>query len=79
MGYVDLIINNSRETTTVELPREATAYVLSGQTGLRSRVMCLNGQSLALSENDELPQLSGVTVPAGKTELPAGACAFYVI
>ena len=78
-GYVYLIINNSQEATTVELPKEATAYVLTGQTGLRSRVMCLNGKPLTLGENDALPQLAGVSVPAGKTELPAGACAFYVI
>ena len=78
-GYVYLIINNSAETTKVELPKEATAYVLTGEYGQRSRVMCLNGNPLALGENDELPALEGVSIGAGKTQLPAGACAFYVI
>ena len=78
-GYVYLIINNSAETTEVELPKEATAYVLTGENGQRSRRMCLNGKPLALGEKDELPELTGVTVAAGVTQLPAGACAFYVI
>lgn len=78
-GYVYLIINNAQEATTVELPKEAEAYVLTGEKGLRSRVMCLNGKPLTLGENDKLPALEGVLLPAGKTELPAGACAFYVI
>ena len=78
-GYVYLIINNSQESTTVELPREAEAYVLTGENGLRSRRMCLNGKALILGNDDALPELSGEFVPAGKTELPAGACAFFVI
>ena len=77
-GYAYLVINNSAEATAVELPKEATAYVLTGKDGLRSRVMCLNGKELALGENDELPELSGVCV-SGKTEVPAYGCAFYVL
>ena len=77
-GYVYLVINNSAETTTVELPGEAEAYVLSGCGKLRSRTMCLNGKELVLGENDELPELKGVTV-SGTVELPAYGCAFYVI
>jgi len=77
-GYVYLVINNSSETTTVELPKEAEAYVLSGCGKLRSRTMCLNGKELVLGENDELPELAPVTV-SGTVELPAYGCAFYVI
>ncbi|MBQ6851992.1 MAG: beta-glucuronidase [Oscillospiraceae bacterium] len=78
-GYVYLIINNSQEATKVELPKEAQAYVLTGNGKLRSRVMCLNGQPLMLGEQDALPALKGVQLPAGTTELPAGACGFYVL
>jgi len=78
-GYAYLVINNSQEATEVELPKDAAAYVLTGETGLRSRRMCLNGKPLTLGENDELPELAGVGIGAGKTQLPAGACAFYVI
>ena len=78
-GYTYLIINNSTEPTTVELPKEATVYALSGKTGLRSRVMCLNGRDLALGENDELPCLCGETVAAGNYEVAPGSCVFFKI
>ena len=77
-GYAYLIINNSAEVTTVELPKEATAYVLEGRDGLRSRVMTLNGRDLVLGENDELPCLRG-KIAEGKLEVPAMACAFVVL
>jgi len=32
-----------------------------------------------LDENDELPDLSGVTVPAGKLEVAPGGCTFIVL
>jgi hypothetical protein len=78
-GYVYLVINNSKETTTVELPKEATAYVLAGETGLRSRVMTLNGKPLALGEGDALPCLEGEVVPAGEFSLASGSCAFFAL
>ena len=77
-GYAYLVINNSNEVTTVQLPKEATAYVLEGRDGLRSRVMTLNGRDLVLGENDELPCLCGKTVE-GKLEVPAMSCAFVVV
>ena len=77
-GYAYLVINNSAETTTVELPKEAEAYVLSGKDGLRAQVMQLNGKDLVLGENDELPELKGAAV-SGTVELPAYCCAFYVL
>ena len=77
-GYAYLVINNSNEVTTVELPKEATAYVLEARDGLRSRVMTLNGRDLVLGENDELPCLCGKTVE-GKLEVPAMSCAFVVL
>ncbi len=78
-GIVYLIINNSKtDATTVELPKEAEAYVLTGRDGLRSRVMCLNGKDLVLGENDALPGLTPVTV-SGTVELPAASCAFFVL
>ena len=78
-GLVYLVINNSRtDTTDVELPKEAMAYVLEGQGKLRSRVMTLNGKPLTLVENDELPELKGKTV-SGKITLNPGSCAFFVL
>lgn len=78
-GVAYLIINNSNETTTLELPKEAEVYMLAGETKLRSRVMTLNGNPLKLGENDELPALTPVTVKAGNLEIPATNCAFVVL
>lgn len=78
-GYVFLVINNSwTETTTVELPKEAEAYALTGNGTLRSRTMLLNGKELVLGENDELPELTG-TMVSGKVEVAPGGCTFFVI
>ena len=79
-GVAYLVINNSwTETTTVELPKEAEVYALTGKTGMRSRTMLLNGKELVLGENDELPALEGVTVPAGKLGVAPGGCTFIVL
>ena len=78
-GCVYLVINNSlTETTTLELPKEGTAYVLAGKDGLRSPVMTLNGRDLVLGEGDELPDLSGKAV-SGTLEIAPCACAFVVL
>ena len=72
-------INNSwTETTTVELPKEAEVYALTGKTGMRSRSMCLNGQELVLGENDQLPELTGVTAE-NSVDVAPGSCAFIVL
>ncbi len=78
-GVVYLIINNSTETTTVEIPRDAEAYVLSGDGKLRSRVMLLNGKPLALGANDELPAMEPVAQAAGTMEIASGSCVFLVM
>ena len=79
-GVTYLVINNSlTDATTVELPKEAEVYTLAGKTGIRSRIMTLNGRDLVLGENDELPDLSGKHAPAGKLELAPGTCTFIVL
>ena len=79
-GLVYLVINNSwTETTTVELPKEATVYALTGNGKLRSRTMLLNGRELVLGENDELPCLCGEQVEAGTVQVAPGGCTFIVL
>ena len=78
-GYVYLVINNSSEVTTVELPKDATVYALTGNGKFRSRTMLLNGKELVLGENDALPALDGVSVPAGQLEIQPNGCTFIVI
>ena len=78
-GCVYLVINNSwTETTTVELPKTAEIYALTGATGIRSRTMCLNGKELVLGENDEMPELNSVTVE-GTLNVAPGSCVFIVM
>ena len=78
-GAAYLVINNSwEEITTVELPKQAEVYVLSGNGSMRARTMLLNGSELVLGENDELPALNGVPA-SGKLELAPGSCAFIVV
>ena len=78
-GYAYLIINNSKEATTVDIPKEATVYALTGNGKLRSRTMLLNGKELALGEGDALPCLCGETVSAGALEIAPGGCTFIVL
>ena len=78
-GYVYLVINNSDDVTTVELPKEAEMYLLSGDGKLRSRKMCINGKALELGEGDSLPCLCGVKQAAGKFDMPAQTIAFFVL
>ena len=78
-GYAYLIINNSQEVTTVELPKAAEVYALTGNGKLRSRTMLLNGKELVLGENDALPALDGVSVPAGNLEIAPGSCTFVIL
>ena len=79
-GVCYLVVNNSlTEETTVSLPKDATLYVLTGESGMRSKVMSLNGKPLTLGEGNALPCLCGKDVPAGEYKLPAGSCSFIVI
>ena len=78
-GYVYLIINNSRDTTLVDLPTEGTRYTLTGNGKIRSRTMLLNGRELKLGANDQLPDLSGAYQEAGTLKLPPYSCTFLVI
>ena len=78
-GKAYLVINTSwTDTTTVELPGKAEVYALTGTTGMRSRTMSLNGKELVLGENDELPQMTGVTME-GSVEVAPGSWVFFVM
>ena len=79
-GYCYLVINNSlTDETTVNLPKDAKLYTLTGNGNMRNKVMYLNARPLTLGENNALPCLDGESVPAGEIKLPAGSCSFIVI
>lgn len=79
-GLVYLIINNSlTDITTVELPKEAEIYSLSGRDNIRSTIMYLNGQALGLTGENNISELKPITKPAGELELKPGTCTFVVL
>ena len=79
-GYCYLVINNSlTEELTVSIPKDAELYVLTGEDGMRSKVMLLDCLPLELGENNSLPCLDGTKIPAGDYALPAGSCSFIVV
>ena len=78
-GVAYLVINNSeKEATTLTLPKAAEVYKLSCDT-LRGTVMKLNGKELVLGANNELPDMSPVTVEAGELTLAPAEIAFVVM
>lgn len=77
-GYAYLIINNSDEVTTVELPKEAEVYALTGNGKFRARTMLCNGTELVLDENDNVPEFVGEKV-TGTVEIAPAGCTFIVL
>ena len=78
-GVVYLVINTSwTESTTVELPKAAEVYALTGNGKMRARTMLLNGKELVLGEGDAIPELTGVTME-GTVEVAPGGCTFFVL
>lgn len=79
-GFAYLIVNNSlTEATTVQLPKEAEVYALSGNGDIRSPIAYLNGNPLILDDQGGLPQMNGKKVAGGNFELAPGSCAFIVL
>jgi heparanase len=68
-GVALLAINTSRtDANALDLLTPADAYTLSATT-LEDKQVQLNGQTLALQANDELPTLQGRRVSAGRVAL----------
>lgn len=64
-GVSVLVINTSRTTShTLRLPAAYERYTLHAKD-LRSKTIELNGKSLALGDNDALPDITGTPAPAG--------------
>ncbi|KAJ8894834.1 hypothetical protein PR048_000141 [Dryococelus australis] len=55
------------------------AYVLTGESGLQSQTVLLNGKRLVMESNYSLPKLEPVTVSASPLHLPAFSLAFFVL
>jgi hypothetical protein len=73
-----LAINLSRtETKLIDLPTAADVYVLTAPE-LDDEVQ-LNGQELRLTSGDELPDLRGKRVPAGRIDLKPASITFLAV
>ena len=78
-GVTLLAINNSRSTTArLELPVAAQRYTLSAQD-LQDEQMQLNGRTLELQANGDVPTLQGQAIGAGRVELSPATITFLAI
>ncbi|WP_312015659.1 hypothetical protein [Bradyrhizobium liaoningense] len=79
-GAVSLLaINTSRRSSrSLSLPLSARLYTLDAAR-LQSATVRLNGKTLLLAANDELPRLDARAVPAGATRLAPASITFLVI
>lgn len=79
-GQVYLIINNSlTEATTVDLPKAAEIYSLSGGDSIRSSVMYLNGKELGISGICDITEIAPKKHTAGLMKLAPATCTFVVL
>lgn len=77
-GYCYIVINNSKNEETIEIPSESTCYQLSAKE-LRGKTVLLNGQPLSLTEDEQLPTLEGKPQPTGVSSLPSVSVTFFVL
>ncbi|MGO4573357.1 hypothetical protein [Microvirga sp. 2TAF3] len=78
-GVAVLAINNSRtQSSAVEIPKAAEGYTLMAPQ-LESSSIRLNGQELRLRAQDELPDLQGSRVQAGRVELAPASITFLAL
>ena len=74
-GITLLVINTNTTTAPFNIPSNAEQYTLTSKE-LQDTTVMLNGQSLSLAANDELPALKGNPVKAGNVQLPATSITF---
>ena len=78
-GFAYLIINNSIDgSTEVNIPKSANVYMLTAKH-LRDTEVQLNGETLVLDKNDNLPEFKAKEYKAGKIILPPGSCTFIIM
>jgi hypothetical protein len=78
-GVALLAINNSRtEHSEITLSAASMRYTLSAPS-LQSASVMLNGQSLKLASNDDLPEISGQATSAGQMQFAPATITFVAI
>lgn len=77
-GIAVLIVNPNNKEASIEIPKNARKYLLSSDD-LLSKNVKLNGETLKLGINNELPEIKGENVDAGELKLPPRSHMFLVI
>lgn len=78
-GVALLVINNSTsDATTLRLAQGGERYTLTSPE-LRSRDVLLNGEPLALTANDSLPEMVGEAIPAGEVSFEPASITFVAL
>jgi heparanase len=78
-GVALLAINNSRTATSAaQIAGPSERYTISADT-LQSKSVKLNGKPLQLGANNELPQMAGVSEPAGRVNFAPVTITFLAV
>lgn len=77
-GFGVLVVNYQDTEHAIEVPQGAEQYLLTADDVLSKKVK-LNGKVLELSANDQLPEIKGKKIKAGKVVLPAHSIMFLAI
>lgn len=73
-----LVVNYSDAPVAINLPGAAQAYALTAEK-LRTKKVMLNGTPLALTADDQLPELKGAPLEAGTNSVAAQSISFFVL
>jgi hypothetical protein len=74
-GRTVLILNTNKTATSVNIPSNATQYLITADDLLTKKIK-LNGSELKMTDNDELPAIKGMSIKKGTVALPAQSIVF---
>ena len=77
-GFGVLVVNYQDTEQAIEIPQGAEQYLLTADDVLSKKVK-LNGKVLELTADDQLPEIKGEKIKAGKVQLPAHSILFLAI
>ncbi len=77
-GFAVLVVNYNTTERSIEIPHDSEQYLLTADE-LQTKQVRLNGKVLALTADDQLPEIKGEKIKAGKVILPANSIMFLAI
>jgi hypothetical protein len=76
-GYAALIINPKDAASSIQIPANAEQYLLTANgENLQTKTVKLNGEELALTAAEKLPQIKGKKIKAGEVQVPPHSILF---